>query len=263
MAYPGGRGRSLEESFVAAAMPRRPDRLPTGARRRTVRAAAALTALGVELQLGQAAYGPGRTAPAGAASQRTAQAPRARPISAKPRVTTAAPARRRVAATPRTRARSALKSRRRRKAAPRLSANAPAKLRAHPERVALLPAFVRASEATGVPAPLLEALAWQESGWQTQVVSHIGAVGIGQLLPITVSFTNGLLNQSLDPARPEDNVLLSARYMAYLLGRTGGNEAGAIAAYAQGLASLQREGMHPGTRQYVVDVLALRDRFAP
>jgi len=35
-----------------------------------------------------------------------------------------------------------------------------------------------------------------------------------------------------------------------------------VAAYAQGPASLQREGMHPGTRQYVADVLALRDRFA-
>jgi soluble lytic murein transglycosylase-like protein len=86
---------------------------------------------------------------------------------------------------------------------------------------------------------------------------------VGQLRPDTVSFTNGLLQQSLNPVSPEDNVLLSARYLVYLLGRTGGDVARAVAAYAQGLASLQREGMHPGTRQYVADVLALRDLFAP
>src|SRR3989454_1334613 len=248
-------------------MPSRPDRSHIGARRGPVRALAAVAALGLGLQLGQGAYAPGSTASGGPKPQHAARATPARPSSAKPRVASPRPpaaAKRRVTASrARSRTRAAPTSRRRRKPAPRLSANAPAKLRAHPERVALLPAFVRASEATGVPAPLLEALAWQESGWQTQVVSRIGAVGIGQLLPVTVSFTNGLLKQSLDPARPEDNVLLSARYMAYLLGRTGGNEAVAIAAYAQGLASLQREGMHPGTRAYVADVLALRGRFAP
>ena len=145
---------------------------------------------------------------------------------------------------------------------PRVSPRIPARLRAHPERLALLPDFTRTAAATGVRSELLEALAWQESGWQDNVVSRDGAVGVGQLLPVTVSFTNGLLKQSLDPAHPKENIRLAGRYLSYLLGRARGNEALAVAAYGQGLASVQRSGIHPGTRQYVADVLALRDRFA-
>jgi len=232
--------------------------------------------LAATLHLGQAAY---PAAPAARGGARPGLAATVRPRPARPsrpglvaggagarrRAAPAAPSRRRPAlvAKARSRSRPRLAAPRRRHAtAPRLSAQAPARLRAHPERIALLPAFVRASASSGVPAALLEAVAWQESGWQVKVTSQIGAVGVGQLVPVTVAFTNGLLQRSLDPVRPEDNILLSAHYLAYLLRRTGGNEAVAVAAYAQGPASLQREGMHPGTRQYVADVLALRDRFA-
>jgi soluble lytic murein transglycosylase-like protein len=224
--------------LVAFAMPRHPD-LRRIARIRVARVArrggAAALAVVLVVQLGQAGF---RAGVAGGHGARPAEARARRATGAR-----------------RARARPGL--------SPRFLAKLPAKLRAHPERLRLIPGFERAASATGVPAALVEAVAWQESGWQNKVVSNKGAVGIGQLRPDTVAFANALLGRSLDPTRPEHNILLSARYLAYLLGRTGGNEAWALAAYAQGFASLQRDGPHPGTVQYVADVLALRDVFVP
>ena len=62
----------------------------------------------------------------------------------------------------------------------------PAKLLAHPERLALRPTFVKWAAHYGVPADLLQAMCWVESGWQSGVVSRSGAIGIGQLQPATV-----------------------------------------------------------------------------
>ncbi|MGE5596842.1 MAG: LysM peptidoglycan-binding domain-containing protein, partial [Hyphomicrobiales bacterium] len=40
----------------------------------------------------------------------------------------------------------------------------------------------------GLPPGLLQALAWQESGWQQHVISDAGAVGLTQLLPSTAEW---------------------------------------------------------------------------
>ena len=39
------------------------------------------------------------------------------------------------------------------------------------------------AEQYGVPASLAEAIAWQESGWNNDEVSGIGAVGVMQIVP--------------------------------------------------------------------------------
>lgn len=143
-----------------------------------------------------------------------------------------------------------------------LPATLPDPLKARPERLALLPHFDAAAQEFGVPASLVKAMTWQESGWQNDKVSSTKAVGIGQLMPDTVSFVNDvLLRAKLDPKRPEHNIRMSARFLAYLLRQSKGDVAMALSSYYQGLASVRRDGPLPETRRYVANVLALQGRF--
>lgn len=141
------------------------------------------------------------------------------------------------------------------------TASLPDRLRERPERLAFVPTFDAAARRHDVPADLLKALTWLESGWQNDKVSSVGAVGIGQLMPATVAFVNDiLLRADLDPTRPEDNIELSARFLGYLLAQTR-RESTALASYYQGLASVRRHGPGRATERYVADVLALRRKF--
>jgi len=142
------------------------------------------------------------------------------------------------------------------------TAGLPAKLLAHPERLTLRPSFERWSAQYGVPADLLEALAWVESGWQRTVVSRTGATGIGQLQPATVDHVRLLLrNNKLDPTNADDNIRMSARFLRFLLDGTGGDVNLALAAYYQGLRSVRTTPVLAETKQYVATVLAYRPFF--
>lgn len=138
----------------------------------------------------------------------------------------------------------------------------PDRLRAQPDRLALMPQFDSAAAEFGVPADLFKAMTWLESGWQNGKVSSTKAVGIGQLMPDTVAFVNGvLLRSKLDPNKVEHNIRMSARFLAYLLQQNKGDAALALSSYYQGLASMRRQGVLPETRRYVANVLALRQKF--
>ena len=138
----------------------------------------------------------------------------------------------------------------------------PEALRRLPARRALAPRFDASARRHGVPADLLKAVAWQESGWQNEKVSSANALGIGQLMPDTVTFVNErLLAAPLDPHRPEQNIDMSARFLRYLLDATGANVPMALASYYQGLTSVRRDGTLKVTEQYVANVLALRAKF--
>src|SRR5581483_9043792 len=76
----------------------------------------------------------------------------------------------------------------------------------------------------GVPAALVRALAWMESGYQPQV---------------------------------ESGVL----YLRHLLRRFDGDERLALAAWYQGERAVRQAGVYPETRRFVDDVLALRARM--
>jgi soluble lytic murein transglycosylase-like protein len=144
--------------------------------------------------------------------------------------------------------------------APR-SARLPAKLLARPERLALRPNFDHWAAQYGVPADLLEALCWVESGWQRTVVSRTGAVGIGQLQPATVDHVRRLIGINLDPTNADDNIRMSARFLRFVLDGTGGDPPTALAAYYQGLRSVRTSPIARETRQYVATVLAFRPYF--
>lgn len=138
----------------------------------------------------------------------------------------------------------------------------PAALLARPERLALKPTFTTWAKTYKVPADLLMAMTWMESGWQNSVVSPVKARGIGQLTPDTVRFVSGqLLKTKLDPAVPADNIRMSARFLSYLLDQTGGDPRLALAAYYQGLGSLKHQGTLPVSKAYVDTILALRPMF--
>lgn len=137
----------------------------------------------------------------------------------------------------------------------------PALLQASPERLALVPRFQHWAEVYGVPLDLLMAMTWLESGWQDDVVSSAGAMGIGQLMPDTVTWMREvIIGEPLDPFDADDNIRMSAAYLRWLLDRTGGDPTTALAGYYQGLGAVRSVGIFPSTKVYVADVLAFRDR---
>jgi soluble lytic murein transglycosylase-like protein len=120
---------------------------------------------------------------------------------------------------------------------------------------------VQWGRAYGVSPDLAEAVAWQESGWQNDVVSTADARGVGQLLPGTAAFVNDLLGTDLQLSAPADNIRLQVRYLAYLLRATGNRTCEAVASYYPGFGMLERVGVLPESQAYVRSVLGLRPRF--
>jgi soluble lytic murein transglycosylase-like protein len=143
------------------------------------------------------------------------------------------------------------------------TARLPSLLKHRPKRMALRPCFVAWSATYHVPAALVEGLAWEESGWQNDVVSSAPAYGIGQLMAATVAFVGPeLIGSPQNPSIPDQNIRMTARFLAFLIEQTKGDTAQAVAGYYQGLGSVRRSGPLPETRQYVSDVMYLADLFA-
>jgi LysM repeat protein len=117
--------------------------------------------------------------------------------------------------------------------------------------------------ANGVPASLAAAIAWQESGFNNDLVSSADARGVMQILPGTWQWIQHSLDTGapLAPASAADNVRGGVLMLHSLLDATGGDPAMAAAGYFQGLPSVQQHGMYADTQQYVNNVLALRSQF--
>ncbi|HTU86152.1 MAG TPA: LysM peptidoglycan-binding domain-containing protein [Solirubrobacteraceae bacterium] len=118
--------------------------------------------------------------------------------------------------------------------------------------------------ADGVPSSLADAIAWQESGFNNDLVSSADARGVMQILPGTWQWIQSDLNQGppLAPASATDNVRGGVLMLRSLLDATGGDSALAAAGYYQGLSSVQQNGMYADTQQYVHDVMSLEQQFA-
>lgn len=139
----------------------------------------------------------------------------------------------------------------------------PARLQASPSRLALIPTFKRWSTANNLDPALVMSVTWQESGWQSSVVSPAGAIGIGQLLPSTAAqVARDLIGVKLNPRVADDNIRITARYLRWLIARANGNVDVAIAGYYQGPASVAAIGYLPSTVDYIAIVHGLRPRFA-
>ncbi len=116
------------------------------------------------------------------------------------------------------------------------------------------------AQAEGIDVGLLKAVAWQESGWQ-MVTSADGGIGIMQIMPDSVDWvSNSLLGSPINPYNPTDNVKAGAIMLHYYL-NVYGDATHAIAAYHQGMTSVNTVGITPEGQQYVDNVLALQQTF--
>jgi N-acetylmuramoyl-L-alanine amidase len=114
----------------------------------------------------------------------------------------------------------------------------------------------------GVPPALALAVAWQESGWRQGVVSHAGAVGIMQLMPATADWVGAaMLGQPVQIEDPRHNVRAGVRLLAHYLARYAGDRDLVLAAYYQGQAATERNGIYPVSRPYIASVKTLELLF--
>ena len=131
-----------------------------------------------------------------------------------------------------------------------------------PARLDLQPLYVRWSSYYNLSLPLLEAVGWQESGWQQNVVSSAGAIGAGQIMPGTAKFiVTFLIGKAMNIDSASDNIRMSAAFLTYLADIEGNNRCMTIAAYYEGPLNLAQYGVFPETQAYVASVEALIPRF--
>jgi hypothetical protein len=109
----------------------------------------------------------------------------------------------------------------------------------------------------GVDPALARALAWMESGFQTHVVSSVGALGVMQLLPETWEFVDTVLLGERTARNYRGNVRAGVRYLRWQLDQFGGDVRLALAGWYQGARAVREVGLYGETREFVRIVLAL------
>jgi LysM repeat protein len=112
----------------------------------------------------------------------------------------------------------------------------------------------------GVNRRLARALAWQESGFQTDLTSTAGAWGVMQILPETWDFVEEALIGEPVPRTTEGNVRVGILHLRHLLRVFDRDERLAIGAWYQGVRAVRRHGLYPETEHFVANVLALKSR---
>lgn len=103
---------------------------------------------------------------------------------------------------------------------------------------------------------LIEAMVWQESRWNANAVSPVGAQGLAQLMPGTAR------DLGVDPRDPFANLEGGARYLRAQLDRFDGNVEKALAAYNAGPGRVERAGGIPRIRETQVYVASIMGRLA-
>ncbi len=104
-----------------------------------------------------------------------------------------------------------------------------------------------------VSPQLIEAMVWQESRWQTNARSPVGARGLAQLMPGTAR------ELGVNPDDPLANLEGGVRYLRQQLDTFDGNVEKALAAYNAGPARVARAGGVPNIREtqnYVATIMA-------
>ena len=117
---------------------------------------------------------------------------------------------------------------------------------------------------------LVKAIAAAESGFNTQAVSPVGAVGLMQIMPDTARMLGlrGDEKQSVEQKLTDatTNARLGTRYLRQLLNRFGGRTDLAVAAYNAGPGAVSKRMAVPPyaeTQDYVRTVLAIYQTLQP
>jgi soluble lytic murein transglycosylase-like protein len=129
-------------------------------------------------------------------------------------------------------------------------------------RDAVRQVIVEEARGFGVPEAFALAVAWQESGWQQDVVSQAGAIGVMQLLPTTAEWVGeAMLGATIDPSDLRQNVRGGVRLLAHYLDRYDGDRDRVLAAYYQGQTAVDRHGIYHVTRPYIASIALLEAMF--
>jgi soluble lytic murein transglycosylase-like protein len=121
--------------------------------------------------------------------------------------------------------------------------------------------LARWAEHYGIEASLVRALAWQESGFNNNLVSSAGAMGVMQLLPETWDYAEDVLVGATIPRTVDGNVHAGTAYLNQLLGEFKGDKRLALGAWYQGAAAVRKYGLYEETKTFVANVLALAGRL--
>lgn len=103
---------------------------------------------------------------------------------------------------------------------------------------------------------LIEALVWQESRWQAQARSPVGAQGLAQLMPGTARYLG------VNPLDPLANLEGGARYLREQIDRFDGNLEKALAAYNAGPGRVLAAGGIPPIRETQTYVASIMGRLS-
>lgn len=144
----------------------------------------------------------------------------------------------------------------------RAAAMPPSMAAAVASRDAVRRVIVEEAARYGVPAAFALAVAWQESGWRQDVVSHAGAIGVMQLMPATAAWVGeAMLGATVNPYDLRANVRGGVRLLAHYLDRYDGNRDLVLAAYYQGQWATDRHGIYAVSRPYIASIRVLTVLF--
>ena len=114
----------------------------------------------------------------------------------------------------------------------------------------------------GVDRRFALGISYEEAGFNQRMISRVGAIGAMQIMPRTADWLAAyIVQRPLNVYRARDNVVAGVAFLDVLLRETRGDMRLAAAGYYQGLASVRARGMFTDTKQYVANVMALRNRF--
>lgn len=131
------------------------------------------------------------------------------------------------------------------------------------ERAASRELLLAAAGEFGVSGPFVLAVSWHESGWQTGAVSGAGAIGLMQLMPSTADWVaDAMLGEPAAIDDPAWNARAGTRLLAFYLARYQGSEAKTLAAYFQGMTSVETIGILVSTQPYIDSILGLEQIFS-
>ena len=68
-----------------------------------------------------------------------------------------------------------------------------------------------------LPANLIDAIAWEESGWQSTIIACDGGLGTMQMMPDTAIWMNQRFGTNLDVNTLSGNTMLGAEYLEWLV----------------------------------------------
>lgn len=114
--------------------------------------------------------------------------------------------------------------------------------------------FQQAADTYNISVDLLKAVARQESGFQTNIVSSAGAIGVMQLMPGTAEYLG-----VTDPYNAEQNIMGGAKLLSELSARYNGDLSLTLAAYNAGAGAVDKYGTIPPyqeTQNFVAKIKA-------